>query len=91
MSDSADDSDAARMELTPDTIHEEGEQGPYLDCPSCGSSAPLELVIEEGHCTGTVEGDIAESEDTSETVQEGADPESGGCGAKLSLELVWEA
>lgn len=75
--------DAARMLLEPDTVHE-GEEGPYLDCPQCGSQAPITQIIEEGRCNGYLEPEDVEVEDNAEDLQE------GGCTAKLSLELVWE-
>ena len=81
---SPDESDAARMMLEPDTIHEEGG-GPSIDCPSCGATVTLVDIIEEGYCTGQLDDDVAEVEAEDEQLQE------RGCGAELSLELVWEA
>lgn len=78
-----DESDAARMMLEPDAVHEENGE-PSLDCPSCGATNTLTQIIEEGRCTGVLDDDIAEVESTDEQLQE-------GCGAELSLELVWEA
>lgn len=82
-SDSADAPSGARMQLGPDTVHED-ESGPSLDCPQCGATVSLLQIIEEGHCPGTLEADDAEVETDDEQ------PVQGGCGAKLSLELVWE-
>lgn len=87
MSRELDDSDAARMTLEPDAVHEEGEHAPYLDCPSCGSPAPIDLILEEGHCLGYVEGDEAEAE----TQGEDEPPRDVECTADLSLELAWAA
>lgn len=84
MSDSDDESGAARMMLEPDAVHE-GEDELYLDCPSCGSPAPIELVVEEGHCLGYIDGDVAESE----RVGEHEPVRDVDCTADLSLELVW--
>lgn len=84
MSDSApDESDAARMVLEPDAVHK-GDEEPYLDCPQCGSQVSFTQIIEEGHCTGYLEGEGTEVED-------GEQLEGPGCTADLSLELVWEA
>ena len=86
MSDADEESDGARMMLEPDTLHEgTDELDPYLDCPSCGSPAPIDLIIEEGHCLGYIDGDVAESENYGEHEQL-RDVE---CTADLSLELVW--
>lgn len=82
--DDALDDDAARMVLEPDAVHE-GEEGPYLDCPQCGSQAPIDQIIEEGRCNGYLAPDDVEVESDTENLQE------GGCTAELSLELVWEA
>ena len=81
---SPDESDAARMMLEPDAVHEEDE-GPSIDCPQCGATITIVSIIEEGRCTGRLDGDMAEAESGDEQLQE------GGCGAELSLELVWEA
>lgn len=83
MSDSSSDlPEGSRMHLTPDTIHEE-EDGIYLDCPQCGSTVSIEQIVNEGRCTGQLDGDMAETEDDTQIEE--------GCNAKLSLELVWEA
>lgn len=74
-------SDAARMELEPNTIHEK-ETGLHLDCPQCGAAVSLVRIIQDGSCPGRLEND--ESETANET-------ELGDCTAKLSLELVWTA
>ncbi len=86
MSDSSEtaESDAARMELGPDAVHEGDEEGPYVDCPQCGSPVTLTQIIEEGRCTGTLESETAEVEADDDQIQQ-------GCNAELSLELVWEA
>jgi len=81
---SPDESDAARMVLEPDAVHEE-DGGPSIDCPQCGATNTLVSIIEEGRCTGVLDDDMAESESEDEQLQD------GGCGAELSLELVWEA
>lgn len=81
---SPDESDAARMVLEPDAVHEEGG-GPSIDCPQCGATNTLVDIIEEGRCTGRLDDDVAEVEAEDEQLQE------GGCGAELSLELVWKA
>lgn len=75
--------DASHIVLEPDAIHEQ-EGGLYIDCPACGSTTPLLLIVEEGHCSGYVD------EDMTETGPEGQ-PVEGMCRASLSLELVWEA
>lgn len=85
MSDSpADESDAARMVLEPDAVHEENG-GPSIDCPQCGATNSLVDIIDQGRCTGVLDDDVAEVESDDEQLEE------GGCGAELSLELVWEA
>ena len=71
------------MMLEPDALHE-GDEEPFIDCPECGSPATLTQIIEEGRCTGYLDGDVTETEN-GEQLQE------SGCTAKLSLELVWEA
>ncbi|SFS09675.1 hypothetical protein SAMN05216559_3560 [Halomicrobium zhouii] len=81
---SPDESDAARMMLEPDAIHE-GNGGPSIDCPQCGATNTLVSIVEEGRCTGVLDDDAAEVESEDEQLQQ------GGCGAKLSLELVWAA
>ncbi|WP_436928009.1 hypothetical protein [Halosimplex amylolyticum] len=83
---SADSDDApagARMMLEPDAVHEQ-EEGLAVDCPQCGATVGIQHIIEEGYCPGYVDDDEmnAESDET---------PREGGCGAKLSLELVWES
>ncbi|WP_206425124.1 hypothetical protein [Halosimplex salinum] len=80
--DSDDAPSGARMMLDPDTIHERpGELA--LDCPACGSTASIQQIVEEGHCSGYVEDDEMDA-------QGGDQVRSGGCTAELSLELVWE-
>jgi hypothetical protein len=81
---SPDESDAARMMLEPDAIHE-GDGGPSIDCPQCGATVALVDIVEEGRCTGRIDDEDAEVEADAEKVDD------EGCGAKLSLELVWEA
>lgn len=80
---SPEDSDAARMLLEPDAIHEDDE-GYALDCPECGSRVSLVQIVEEGRCDGYLEGD------KSEVVDEGQQLKESQCSAELSLELVWE-
>lgn len=74
----------ARMMLEPKTVHETDE-GPAVDCPQCGATGSLARIIEEGQCTGYAGGDEMEVESDGEQLRE------SGCGADLSLELVWEA
>lgn len=85
MSDSStdedDSSEAARMEMTADTLHEEGEEL-SVDCPSCGTTVPITQIVYEGRCGGTLEGENNEAESWDQELE-------GGCGAKLSMELVW--
>ena len=71
---------SARMELEPDAWHQ-GDEGPYLDCPECGSPAYLTDVLRTGRCTGYKGENVG---------QEAAEDVGGFCTAKLSLELVWE-
>ena len=78
---SPDESDAARMMLEPDAVHEE-DGGPSIDCPQCGATNTLVDIIEQGRCSGVLDDDMAEVESEDERLEE-------GCGAKLSLELVW--
>lgn len=76
--------EAARMELTPDTVHEgDPDQELTVDCPSCGTTVSISQIVYEGTCGGTLEGESVEAES--------GDAEVGGCGADLSLELVWRA
>ena len=83
MSDASDASDAARMVLEPDAVHEENGE-PSIDCPQCGATVTLTRIIEEGRCTGYLDADVAEVEaEEGEELQE-------GCNAELSLELVWK-
>ena len=88
MADDASHSDArpegARMELTPDTVHEE-DDGQFLDCPACGSPVSVTQIIEIGRCTGDID-----AEDT-ETVDHDQQLQQPGCTAELSLELYWES
>lgn len=74
----SDDSDAARMELDPDSLHGDDE-GQYLDCPQCGSPAYIVEILQEGHCRG-----YQSDEEDSESVDRDVT-----CDATLSLELVW--
>lgn len=76
--------DGARLELTPDTIHEE-DDGQFLDCPACGSPASITQIIERGRCTGSLDAENTETYDDDQELQE------QGCTAALSLELVWES
>lgn len=83
-SDQSGESDAARLVLEPDAVHE-GDGGVSLDCPQCGSAVSVTRIIEEGHCSGWLDADSAEVQAEDTRLQE---PE---CTADLSLELVWEA
>lgn len=83
MSDSANDGDAARMELEPTAVHQ-GEEEPYVDCPQCGSPVTFTQIVEEGHCTGHLDADVAEVE-----AEGGEQIQQPDCTADLSLELVW--
>ena len=78
----SDESDGARMVLEPDTIHERAG-ALYIDCPSCGSNVSIEQIVTEGRCPGQLDDEVAETADDTEL--------DDGCGAKLSLELVWKA
>lgn len=70
------------MELTPDTVHEgDPDEELSVDCPACGTTVPLSQIVYEGHCSGTLEGETTEAQSQDEDL--------GGCGADLSLELVW--
>jgi len=72
------------MMLEPDAIHE-GDGGPSIDCPQCGATVSLVDIVEAGRCTGRLDDEDAEVEADDEKLAD------DGCGAKLSLELVWEA
>lgn len=78
------DTDAARMELTPDGLHESAE-GYALDCPECGSTVSVHRIVETGRCSGTLDADHTETTGEDRQIR---DPE---CTAELSLELVWTA
>lgn len=88
MSDSArdrpDDSEAARMQLGPDAIHEMDEEL-AIDCPQCGATVSILQIVNEGYCPGRLDAEETEVE------SDDTDPQEGECGAQLSLELVWEA
>lgn len=71
--------DGARMALERDTYHE-GDEGLYVDCPSCGSPAYLAEIARSGRCTGYRGEDVPD---------EDAEDVGEFCTAKLSLELVW--
>lgn len=75
---------AARIELEPDAVHE-GDGEVFLDCPQCGSSVSLTQIIEEGHCSGRLDADVAEVQEEDTQLQDSA------CTANLALELVWHA
>lgn len=83
-SDPPDESDAARLVLEPDAVHE-GDGEIYLDCPQCGSSVSVTRIIEEGHCPGWIDAEEAETQNEDTKLQEPR------CTAELSLELVWKA
>lgn len=76
--------DAARIALEPDAVHE-GDGEAYLDCPQCGSSVSLTRIIEDGHCSGRLDGDVVEVQEEDTQLQDPA------CTANLALELVWSA
>lgn len=76
------DTDAARMELTPDGLHELDE-GYAVDCPECGATVTLHRIVETGRCPGTIDADHTETTGEDRQIQQ---PE---CTAELSLELVW--
>ncbi|WP_459190728.1 hypothetical protein [Halosimplex sp. J119] len=82
--DSDDAPAGARMMLEPDSIHEQ-EGDLAIDCPQCGATVSIQHIVEEGYCPGYLEDDEMNAESGGET------PQEGGCGAQLSLELVWEA
>lgn len=78
------DESVTRMELGPDTIHED-DDGLSIDCPQCGSTVPLTYLISEGRCPNALDPDEVEVED------EPTSPQDVECSAKLGLELVWTA
>ena len=73
------DAGAARMELEPDSLHEDDE-GHYFDCPRCGSPAYVAEILELGRCRG-YRSDEGDSESVDRDVT---------CDATLALELVWD-
>lgn len=73
----------ARMQLEPDAIHEKSE-GLALDCPQCGATNRIMSIIANKRCSGYLEEGEAEVESDDVPLQK------EGCGAELSLELVWE-
>lgn len=75
------DGDETRMTLEPDSVHEM-DDGTYLDCPQCGSNVSVVQIVTRGRCPGQLDDEIAETEDDTEL--------QDGCGASLTLELVWE-
>ena len=81
MTDKGDNAEDTRMMLEPDAIHER-DDGLYVDCPNCGSTVSLVQIINQGRCPGQLEEEMTEAQDETR-LQE-------GCGAELSLELVWE-
>lgn len=76
-------SDGARMELGPDSVHED-DGGYYLDCPKCGSPVTFSQIIEHGECTGSLDGEETEVEADDERLQD------VDCTASLTLELCWD-
>lgn len=70
---------AARTQLEADAFHE-GDDGVYVDCPSCGSPAFLDDVARTGRCTGYRDESVDEQD---------AEDVGAFCTATLSLELVW--
>ncbi len=70
--------DAAYMELTPDTWHQNDEGNYYIDCPECGSAATLMNVVEHGRCNGYLDQRESETE---------LDERAMDCTAKLWFEL----
>lgn len=79
-----DPASGARMELEPDAIHE-GTGELAVDCPQCGATVSVLHIVEDGHCPGYVDSEATEVEGDDERL------DNGGCGATLSLELVWDA
>lgn len=77
--DDFDYSEAARMQLTPDDLHE-AEGGLALDCPECGSIATVQQIVDEGRCSARLEAEETEVLSHDEEMP---------CTARLSLELVW--
>lgn len=80
------DSDAARIELEPDALHER-DDGLAIDCPECGSLAPIQDVVEYGRCRGYLDAEATETAEAMETAEDVDLP----CTADLSLELVWRS
>lgn len=72
--------EGARMKLEPKAIHEV-EDGIHVDCPKCGSTVSIVQLVNEGRCTGRLDGETTEAPDDTEPQE--------GCNAELSLELVW--
>ena len=81
-SDNGSADEGTRMMLEPKAVHET-DDGLSVDCPNCGSTVPLVQVVNRGRCSGTLEAEMSETQDDTQ-LQE-------GCGAELSLELVWKA
>ncbi|MHB9286509.1 hypothetical protein ACKVMT_05660 [Halobacteriales archaeon Cl-PHB] len=77
--DDFDHSEAARMQLTPDDLHE-GENGPAIDCPECGTVTPLRMVIREGRCKSQVGATATET---------ASEDQQLSCTARLAVDLVW--
>ena len=74
----------AHMTLEPDALHEH-EAELAVDCPQCGATVSLQHIVEAGTCSGYLANDEMNAESGPES------PKDTGCGAKLSLELVWES
>ena len=74
----SDHGDAARMELTPDALHQTDEGAYYVDCPECGSAASLSNVLTHGRCNGYLDQREAETD---------LDERAMSCTAKLWFEL----
>jgi len=83
-SDPGQERDASRMELDADSFHE-GEDGLTIDCPQCGATVPLSVLVSEGRCPNSLDPDEVEVE-TDQTT-----PQEVECSARLGLELVWWA
>lgn len=76
------DDDGARMVLEPDALHE-SEEALWIECPSCGSPATIDQIVEHGRCSNYLDAEVSESG--------GQQLQDVECDAKFSLELVWEA
>lgn len=83
-SDQPEETDATRMELGPDTLHE-GDDGIAIDCPQCGATVPITFLVAAGRCPNALDPDEVEVESEVTT------PADVECSAELGLELVWRA